>query len=98
MYLNISSHTVRVHQLRSLIGAILTDIVLWRIGGNVNLIDDDGETPLYTVENVETARWLVDHGATVGRTNNEGVSVRFQFSRTGHSELDLDLDLLINSQ
>jgi ankyrin repeat protein len=44
-------------------------------GGDVNVIDDDGDTPLYTVENVETARWLVEHGATVMRTNSEGVSV-----------------------
>ncbi|EIM91325.1 uncharacterized protein STEHIDRAFT_152973 [Stereum hirsutum FP-91666 SS1] len=42
--------------------------------GNVNITDSDGDTPLYTVENVETARWLVDHGAIVDRRNAEGVS------------------------
>jgi hypothetical protein len=42
----------------------------------VNITDNDGDTPLYTVETVETARFLVEHGATVDRTNNEGVSVR----------------------
>ncbi|KAK0223156.1 ankyrin repeat-containing domain protein [Armillaria fumosa] len=43
-------------------------------GGDVNITDDDGETPLYVVEDVATARWLVDHGAVIDRTNNEGVS------------------------
>ncbi|EGN98703.1 hypothetical protein SERLA73DRAFT_89676 [Serpula lacrymans var. lacrymans S7.3] len=43
-------------------------------GGDVNVTDDDGDTPLYTVENVETARWLVQHGAIVDRTNTEGLS------------------------
>ncbi|ETW83083.1 hypothetical protein HETIRDRAFT_247006, partial [Heterobasidion irregulare TC 32-1] len=42
-------------------------------GGDVNTTDDDGDTPLYTVENVETARYLVEHGATVDRRNNEGI-------------------------
>ncbi|EPQ54062.1 ankyrin [Gloeophyllum trabeum ATCC 11539] len=43
-------------------------------GGDVNVTDDDGDTPLYTVENIETARFLVEHGAVVARTNHEGVS------------------------
>lgn len=42
----------------------------------MNTTDDDGDTPLYTVENVETARYLVEHGATVDRRNNEGIQVR----------------------
>jgi hypothetical protein len=42
----------------------------------VNVTDEDGDTPLYAVENLETAQWLLDHGATLGRRNNEGVSVR----------------------
>ena len=46
------------------------------LGGDVNTTDDDGDTPLYTVENVETARYLVEHGATVDRRNNEGIQVR----------------------
>jgi len=40
----------------------------------VDITDSDGDTPLYTVESVDTARWLVEHGATVSRTNNENVS------------------------
>jgi hypothetical protein len=38
--------------------------------------DEDGDTPLYTVENVETARWLIEHGAISARVNGEGISVR----------------------
>ncbi|KAF8962757.1 hypothetical protein BDZ97DRAFT_1823930 [Flammula alnicola] len=44
-------------------------------GGDVNITDNDGDTPLYTVENLETARYLVEHGAVVARQNLEGVSV-----------------------
>ncbi|KAI5982322.1 ankyrin repeat-containing domain protein [Pisolithus albus] len=43
-------------------------------GGDVNVIDEDGDTPLYTVENVETAEWLIRHGAAIDRRNNEGIS------------------------
>lgn len=49
--------------------------LFWDLGGNVDITDSDGETPLYTVESVDTARWLVEHGATISRTNHEGVSV-----------------------
>ncbi|KAK7044233.1 hypothetical protein VNI00_007955 [Paramarasmius palmivorus] len=44
------------------------------LGGNVNITDSDGDTPLYTVENIETARFLVDHGAVIDRVNSEGIS------------------------
>lgn len=44
-------------------------------GGEVNLTDDDGDTPLYTVEDTETARFLVEHGAAIDHRNAEGVSV-----------------------
>jgi len=43
-------------------------------GGDVNITDADGDTPLYTVEDVNTAKWLVDHGAMVDRRNSEGIS------------------------
>ncbi|KAF8322540.1 ankyrin [Clavulina sp. PMI_390] len=43
-------------------------------GGDVNVTDEDGDTPIYTVESVQVAQWLVDHGAMVDRRNNEGVS------------------------
>jgi hypothetical protein len=44
------------------------------LGGDINLVDADGDTPLYCVENIETAKYLVDHGAVVERRNHEGVS------------------------
>lgn len=47
-----------------------------RLGANINIIDSDGDTPLYTVETVDTARYLVEHGAVIDRVNHEGVSVR----------------------
>ncbi|KAH9031074.1 ankyrin [Lactarius hengduanensis] len=43
-------------------------------GGDVNVTDEDGETPLYTVENIETAQFLVDHGADPALRNNEGLT------------------------
>ena len=42
----------------------------------MNIADNDGDTPLYTVENLETARFLVQHGAVVARHNIQGTSVR----------------------
>ena len=41
----------------------------------MNLLDSDGDTPLYVVENVETARYLVEHGAAVDHRNHEGLTV-----------------------
>jgi len=48
----------------------------------VNIADSDGDTPIYTVENLETARFLVQHGAVVARHNNEGISVRYITSQS----------------
>ncbi|KAJ7650327.1 ankyrin repeat-containing domain protein [Roridomyces roridus] len=57
-------------------------------GGDVNVQDEDGDTPIYTVENVETARFLVEHGATLERQNSEGVSpidhLREEFSEVAN--------------
>lgn len=44
-------------------------------GGDINLRDDDGDTPLYVVESVEMAEWMVRHGADPGLTNDEGLTV-----------------------
>lgn len=41
----------------------------------MNVTDSDGDTPLYTVENIETARFLVDRGAVVDHRNSDGISV-----------------------
>jgi len=43
-------------------------------GGDVNITDNDNDTPIYTVETIEIARWLVDHGAVIDRRNYEGLS------------------------
>lgn len=48
---------------------------LLSVGGDINLPDDEGETPLFTVENVEAAKWLIEHGADPARTNEEGQTV-----------------------
>ena len=45
-------------------------------GGDVNIKDDDDETPLFVVESIEVARWLVEHGASIDCRNHEGNTVR----------------------
>ncbi|KAF9236732.1 hypothetical protein BU15DRAFT_49693 [Melanogaster broomeanus] len=47
-------------------------------GGDVNITDADGDTPIYTVEDIETAQWLINHGAVIDRRNSEGLSVSFR--------------------
>ncbi len=44
-------------------------------GGDINVTDEDGDTPLFTVESEETARWMVEHGARVDVRNGEGLTV-----------------------
>lgn len=63
------------------------DVASLNAGGDVNITDDDGDTPLYTVENIETARFLVDHGALVARQNIEGISVNTRPYEPFHSTL-----------
>lgn len=48
---------------------------LLSVGGDINVPDGDGETPLFTVESIETARWMLEHGSDPGLTNEEGLSV-----------------------
>ena len=54
-----------------------TDILeyLISVGGDINLRDDDGDTPLYVVESVEMAQWMIERGAQWGVVNEEGLSV-----------------------
>jgi ankyrin repeat protein len=54
-----------------------TDILeyLISVGGDINLRDDDGDTPLYVVESLEMARWMIERGAQWGVVNEEGLSV-----------------------
>jgi hypothetical protein len=49
---------------------------LYITGGDVNITDEDGDTPLYTVEKIETARLLIEHGARYDHVNAEGLTVR----------------------
>lgn len=44
-------------------------------GGDVNVKDADGDTPLFTCETVDAARWLVEHGADAAHKNGEGLTV-----------------------
>jgi ankyrin repeat protein len=71
------------------VGLLLSspDVASLNSGGDVNITDDDGDTPLYTVENIETARFLVDHGALVARQNMEGISVNTRPYEPFHSTL-----------
>lgn len=39
------------------------------------MTDGDGDTPLYTIENIETAQILLDHGADPTWRNDEGLTV-----------------------
>ena len=45
-------------------------------GGDVNITDNDNDTPIYTVETIEVAQWLIERGAVINRQNNEGLSVQ----------------------
>lgn len=47
---------------------------LLSIGGDPNLTDDDGETPLYVVETIEVAKFLIDNGADPKWKNQEGLT------------------------
>ncbi|KAI0001495.1 ankyrin [Russula compacta] len=59
------------------------DILTYLIsrGGNVNVTDEDGDTPLFTVENVETARFLVENGADSTWRNHEGLTAAASFEQ-----------------
>ncbi|KAJ9107357.1 hypothetical protein QFC21_000807 [Naganishia friedmannii] len=41
-------------------------------GGDINHPDSDGETPLFTVESVEVAKWMIERGAKIDVKNHEG--------------------------
>ena len=48
---------------------------LLSVGGDINVLDAEGESPLFTVESVEAAGWLMDHGADMGVENDDGQNV-----------------------
>ncbi|WVO12854.1 hypothetical protein L204_100462 [Cryptococcus depauperatus] len=55
-------------------------------GGNINLPDDDGETPLYVVESVCVAKFLVERGADAKWKNNDGLTAAQQL-KEDHPEV-----------
>lgn len=46
------------------------------MGGDINILDGDGETPLFLVETAEMARVVVGLGGNPELRNMEGLSVR----------------------
>jgi len=50
-------------------------LIILVAGGNVNVTDEDDETPLFVVETEEVARFLVDNGADPTWKNHEGLTV-----------------------
>lgn len=44
-------------------------------GGDINITDDDGETPLYVVETVGMARLVVELGGNPNHRNGDGMTV-----------------------
>lgn len=44
-------------------------------GGDINITDEDGETPLFVVETVEMARLVLELGGNAEWKNAEGMTV-----------------------
>ncbi|WVW83111.1 hypothetical protein I302_105129 [Kwoniella bestiolae CBS 10118] len=63
-------------------------------GGDINVTDDDGETPLFVVETLAAARFLVEHGAEVGWTNEDGLTAADQLAED-HPEISSYLQSLL---
>lgn len=57
---------------------ILNYLILEK-GGDINIVDGDGETPLFLVESAQMARIIVGLGGNPGKRNAEGMSVCFFF-------------------
>lgn len=49
--------------------------VLLARGANVNLTDDDGDTPLHSCEDIKTAEFLLEHKADIMQKNSDGQHV-----------------------
>jgi len=50
-------------------------------GADVNIRDNEGDTPLYVAENIHIAQKLLDHGADPFVRNSEGKTVSFKISQ-----------------
>lgn len=53
----------------------LTKWLCQTAGANVDICDEDGETPLFVVESLEAAKLLVELGANTKITNQDGLTV-----------------------
>ena len=50
-------------------------------GGNIDIVDDDGESPLFVVETLEMARYIVENlNANPNLRNKEGKTVSFSYN------------------
>lgn len=69
-------HVLTVHCSHAAASYAHIDLLsyLLSIGGDPNLTDDDGETPLYVVETIEVAKFLIDNGADPKWKNREGLT------------------------
>lgn len=55
----------------------------------MNVTDEDGDTPLFTVENIETARFLIDNEADPVWRNHDGLTVCQTFTMNTPTEVVL---------
>ena len=44
-------------------------------GADINIRDNDGDTPLYVAETIQVAQYLLERGALLDTVNEEGISV-----------------------
>ena len=68
-------------------GAVDAVRLLLDNGADINLVDDDGTTPLITVcwdSHVDAARLLLDNGADVNRANKKGTTPLFIACQEGY--------------
>ncbi|WRT67123.1 uncharacterized protein IL334_004089 [Kwoniella shivajii] len=65
-------------------------------GGDINITDDDGETPLFVVETIDAARFLVEHGVDVAWKNEDGLNAADQLEED-HPEISSYLYSLLPS-
>ncbi|CAG8461984.1 7692_t:CDS:2 [Diversispora eburnea] len=52
-------------------------------GANVNLCDNEGDSPLFLAETVEMVQTLLDHGADPSITNIEGKTLKLFLKKDG---------------
>jgi ankyrin repeat protein len=68
-------------------GQLETIEYLISAGGNINVEDFDGDTPLFVVETPEVARFLIERGADPLHRNSEGSSAAMNAVSEGWREV-----------